>query len=172
MVAENLPSVSPTCHVALLPLHCCDAGGVVLSWCCRVLPIACLTHSSVLAPSHPSPIIRHNEYYSIFKHGNRNAASHLWVSFLLDRAAGMTLQKLEYMFGGFCAVSGSPTTPGDYNRYRLNLDKVDGSGKHLGYSEYSRHCPSFGCQATKPAVATLARPTNTFTEPVGLLRCP
>ena len=28
----------------------------------------------------------HREYGNIFKYGNRNAASHLWSSFLLDRA--------------------------------------------------------------------------------------
>jgi len=77
----------------------------------------------------------HQEYYNIFKHGNRNAASHLWSKFLLDRSHDMTPEKLTYMFSGFCAVSGSPVSPQDRTRYRLNLDKVDG-GKRTGYMYY------------------------------------
>ena len=34
--------------------------------------------------------------------------------------------KLEYMFSGFCAVSGSPVRPSDYNRYGLKLETVYG----------------------------------------------
>jgi len=77
----------------------------------------------------------HREYYNIFKYGNRNAASHKWTKFLLDRSDQMTADKLTYMFSGFCAVSGSPTGPGDRTRYRLNLDKV-GGGKRTGFMYY------------------------------------
>jgi len=77
----------------------------------------------------------HKEYYNIFKHGNRNAASHLWSKFLLDRSHEMTPEKLTYMFSGFCAVSGSPVSPQDRTRYRLTLDKV-GGGKHTGFMYY------------------------------------
>jgi len=77
----------------------------------------------------------HKEYYNIFKHGNRNAASHLWSKFLLERADQMTHDKLTYMFSGFCAVSGSPVSPQDRTRYRLNLDMV-GGGKRRGYMYY------------------------------------
>lgn len=76
------------------------------------------------------------EYKNIFKHGNRNAASHLWANFLLARSSQMTHEKLTYMFSGFCAVSGSPIRPSDYNRYKLNLDRVDGSGKMNGFMNY------------------------------------
>merc|ERR1719159_2024627 len=31
-----------------------------------------------------------NEYYNIFVYGNRNAASHLWSKFLLERSAQMS----------------------------------------------------------------------------------
>ena len=68
----------------------------------------------------------HREYGRIFRHGNRNAASHLWASFLLDRAAGMTHERFVDLFKGFCAVSGSPVTPSDYKRYRLTLPHVVG----------------------------------------------
>jgi hypothetical protein len=77
----------------------------------------------------------HKEYYNIFKHGNRNAASHLWSKFLLDRSTQMSHEKLTYMFSGFCAVSGSPVSPQDRTRYRLNLDKI-GGGKHRGFMYY------------------------------------
>jgi hypothetical protein len=77
----------------------------------------------------------HQQYYNIFQHGNRNAASHLWSKFLLDRSHQLTPEKLQHMFSGFCAVSGSPVSPQDRTRYRLNLDKVDG-GKQRGYMYY------------------------------------
>ena len=52
----------------------------------------------------PSAVVQdlHREYSNIFRHGNRNAASHLWASFLLDRAASMSTERLELMFSGFC----------------------------------------------------------------------
>lgn len=68
----------------------------------------------------------HREYGNIFRHGNRNAASHLWSSFILDRSRQMTRERFELMFSGFCAVSGSPVGPNDYNRYRLTLQTVTG----------------------------------------------
>ena len=77
----------------------------------------------------------HREYGNIFKYGNRNAASHRWSTFLLERSAQMTEARLELMFSGFCAVSGSPVRPVDYNRYRLTLPKV-GGGRRTGYMHY------------------------------------
>lgn len=76
-----------------------------------------------------------NEYRNIFKFGNRNAASHLWSTFILERSAQMSAKKLELMFSGFCAVSGSPVRPNDYNRYLLRLDTVDGK-KRVGTMHY------------------------------------
>lgn len=77
----------------------------------------------------------HREYSNVFKYGNRNAASHLWAAFLLDRAHTMTTERLELMFSGFCAVSGSPVRPSDYTRYRLTLPLVAG-GNRSGYMYY------------------------------------
>ena len=76
-----------------------------------------------------------NEYRNIFKFGNRNAASHLWSTFILERSAQMSPKKLELFFSGFCAVSGSPVRPNDYNRYLLRLDTVDGK-KRVGAMHY------------------------------------
>lgn len=78
----------------------------------------------------------HREYQNVFKHGNRNAASHLWSRFLLERSTQMTHETFVEMFSGFCAVSGSPVRPNDYNRYKLTLDKVDGSGQAVGLMHY------------------------------------
>ena len=58
----------------------------------------------------------HREYGNIFKYGNRNAASHLWISHVLERAPTMTREEVERALTGFCAVSGSPVGPHDYNR--------------------------------------------------------
>ena len=77
----------------------------------------------------------HREYNNIFRYGNRNAASHLWSTFLLERSESMSKKKLEYMFGGFCAVSGSPVNPTQYNRYGLTLSTVD-NRKRFGFLHY------------------------------------
>ena len=67
-----------------------------------------------------------NEYGNIFKHGNRNAASHLWSSFLMQRAATMTEAKFTELSGGYCAVSGSPVTPMGQTRSNLHMFRTDG----------------------------------------------
>ena len=86
----------------------------------------------------PSATVRdlHKEYSNVFRFGNRNAASHLWSSFLFERALTMTDARLELMFSGFCAISGSPVQPSDYNRYRLTLPLVSGEGKRTGFMQY------------------------------------
>ena len=76
-----------------------------------------------------------SQYSNIFRHGNRNAASHRWASFLLDRADQMTEDRLTLFFESFCAVSGSPVRPSDFNRYRLTLPKL-GGGLSTGYMHY------------------------------------
>ena len=77
----------------------------------------------------------HQEYNTIFRRGNRNAASHRWATFLLERSNQMTEERLTTFFEGFCAVSGSPVRPSDYNRYRLTLPKLRG-GYSTGYMHY------------------------------------
>merc|ERR1719230_197841 len=68
-----------------------------------------------------------NQCSNIFRRGNRNAASHLWSSFLLDRSHHYTDEKFVELFQGFCGVSGSPVTPSDRKRYRLSLPAAAGS---------------------------------------------
>jgi hypothetical protein len=85
------------------------------------------------------------EYDNIFRHGNRNAASHLWSWFLMERSEQMNPEKFVDMFRCFCAVSGSPTEPSDTNRYKLMLPKVDGSGSYAGFMHFC--CPPCVCDA-------------------------
>ena len=66
----------------------------------------------------------HRRYNYIFRHGNRNSASHLWSAHLLDLAGKMDADEFVELNRCFCAVSGSPVRPSDYNRYGLLLDAV------------------------------------------------
>jgi len=66
------------------------------------------------------------EYYNIFKTGNRNAASHLWASFILDRSGSMSEAQLKNTFKGFCPVSGSPLPDSPRTLYKVKLPTVAG----------------------------------------------
>ena len=76
----------------------------------------------------------HNEYWDIFaESGNRNAASHLWVSFLVDRGGSMDTATFETMFSGFCPVSGSPVSNGR-SPYQLSVKSaVEGQPSKTGF---------------------------------------
>ena len=78
----------------------------------------------------------HREYHNIFRFGNRNAASHLWSSFILDRSEQMTEDTMKMLFSGFCAVSGSPVRPSEYNKYGLLLDTVFEQERRFGFMHY------------------------------------
>jgi len=71
-----------------------------------------------------------------FKTGNRNAASHLWASYILDRAGKMDAETFENVFKGFCPISGSPVDDAARRLYKIRLPKVTG-GFELGTV---RHC--------------------------------
>lgn len=62
-----------------------------------------------------------DQYDKIFKSYNRNAASHLWASFLLDRSESMDADNFTFMFQSFCPVSGSPVSPSDMKRYGMEV---------------------------------------------------
>lgn len=78
----------------------------------------------------------HRQYENVFPHSNRNAASHLWASFLLDRAAQLTPDQLELFFASFCPISGSPVEPRDATRHKVPLRAVDGTPR----AGLSYHC--------------------------------
>lgn len=67
-----------------------------------------------------------DEYYNIFPSSNRNAASHRWANFILERSAGLEVEVIQNLFRGFCAVSGSPVTPSSQKRYKYSLPKLAG----------------------------------------------
>lgn len=68
---------------------------------------------------------------------NRNAASHLWATFIIQRSHCLSHEQIIHMFGGFCAVSGSPLgEPSSGNRFKQELSLVAG-GTKIGYSY---HC--------------------------------
>jgi len=80
----------------------------------------------------------HKQYGEIFgpHGGNRNAASHLWAKYIIDRADKLSHGQIDMLFSGFCAVSGSPVQPHRHARYRISLTLV-GGGEKTGYSY---HC--------------------------------
>ena len=63
----------------------------------------------------------HNEFSNVFKTGNRNAASHKWAKYILDRSETLTRVELEDLFRGFCPTSGSPVTPRISNTWRVTV---------------------------------------------------
>jgi len=61
-------------------------------------------------------------YYTIFPNGNRNAASHRWATYILERSTSLDKSTFELMFSGFCPVSGSPISrPGAHNLWEMDL---------------------------------------------------
>merc|ERR1719461_610386 len=72
-----------------------------------------------------------NEYYNIFKSRNRNAASHKWAAFLLDRSMQFDEETFVKYFASFCPVSGSNVYTSDFKRYGMTL-------KHAANSNHER----------------------------------
>ena len=62
--------------------------------------------------------------------------SHLWTSYILDRASVTPAAQIELLFSGFCAVSGSPVYPSDYKRYRLRLKHAVTGVDEVGFMYY------------------------------------
>eukprot|EP00240_Pyramimonas_obovata_P012487 CAMPEP_0118939882 /NCGR_PEP_ID=MMETSP1169-20130426/30095_1 /TAXON_ID=36882 /ORGANISM="Pyramimonas obovata, Strain CCMP722" /LENGTH=243 /DNA_ID=CAMNT_0006884247 /DNA_START=1 /DNA_END=732 /DNA_ORIENTATION=+ len=65
-------------------------------------------------------------YSSVFPSGNRNAASHRWATFILEKSAQLTPEKIRYFFTGFCPISGSPVTPMPRSAWRYDLPDISG----------------------------------------------
>jgi hypothetical protein len=77
-----------------------------------------------------------DQYYHIFKSGNRNAASHLWFSFVVEHASNLPASTLHNILKGFCPVSGSVLPDDPRTMYKVTLPQVSG-GKMTGVT---RHC--------------------------------
>lgn len=103
---------------------------------CHVVALA--AHSLVFAA--PVNLLRdpgqlHAQYYSIFPNGNRNAASHRWSTYVLERSRTMSETTFRSLMSAFCPVSGSIVNPSDYNRWKLTLPTVTG-GNQTGIIYY------------------------------------
>jgi hypothetical protein len=72
----------------------------------------------------------HNQYYTIFPSGNRNAASHRWATYVLERSGEMTDPTFRNVMSGFCAVSGSPVYASSAKRWKMTLPLV-GTGEEV-----------------------------------------
>jgi hypothetical protein len=59
------------------------------------------------------------KYSEIFPNRNRNAASHRWATYILERSAEMSAVTMRDLFAGFCPVSGSPLS---YQRRELRVN--------------------------------------------------
>lgn len=73
----------------------------------------------------------HDRYDSIFPSGNRNAASHRWATYVLERSTNMTDATFRNLFSSFCPVSGSPVSyKKDQKRWKMTLPVV-GKGQDI-----------------------------------------
>jgi len=59
------------------------------------------------------------KYDEVFPHSNRNAASHRWATYILERSANLTEKSMRDLFAGFCPISGSPLS---YDRSELRIN--------------------------------------------------
>merc|ERR1719234_884190 len=75
----------------------------------------------------------HGKYYEIFhRSGNRNAASHLWASYILDRSTNFTTEEIRNLFGGFCPISGSPVRPSAWSKWgSIPFKKATNTGQTI-----------------------------------------
>jgi len=77
-----------------------------------------------------------NEYYNIFTSRNRNAASHKWASFVLERSAVLEAGMFDTLFASFCPVSGSIVYKADQKRYGMQLESAAGGSQFFGYTYF------------------------------------
>eukprot|EP00746_Dinoflagellata_sp_MGD_P141757 gnl/MRDRNA2_/MRDRNA2_74818_c0_seq1.p1 gnl/MRDRNA2_/MRDRNA2_74818_c0~~gnl/MRDRNA2_/MRDRNA2_74818_c0_seq1.p1 ORF type:complete len:298 (-),score=44.59 gnl/MRDRNA2_/MRDRNA2_74818_c0_seq1:272-1165(-) len=92
----------------------------MLSGIGKILVAASITACAALE----TPDELHKEYYTIFPNGNRNAASHRWATYVLERSTDMTDATLRNLFASFCAVSGSPVRASPQKRWKMTLPLV------------------------------------------------
>jgi len=86
-----------------------------------------------------------NQYDAIFKTGNRNAASHLWSTYLFQRSKCVSSKQFETLSKAYCAISGSPVQPTEETCYASQHKSV-ASGTMVSGQE--RHCcPPCYCDA-------------------------
>ena len=88
----------------------CDFVCVCVCVCARAR--VCVREQALVMWGGRTVEALHDEYYSIFpKTNNRNAASHLWATFVLRRGIQLKPSEMREIMKGFCSVSGSPISP-------------------------------------------------------------
>lgn len=75
----------------------------------------------------------HSQYALIFRSGNRNAASHLWASYLIQRSSDMPRSLFVTLAAAYCPVSGSIVTPSQQKLYKVSLPYVRGGSLIDGF---------------------------------------
>jgi len=71
----------------------------------------------------------HDAYWQVFpKTYNRNSASHLWSTYVINKVWGThTKEQIYNLFAGFCPISGSIVRPSRYSKWNdLQLQSIFG----------------------------------------------
>merc|ERR1719163_212526 len=102
-------------------------GGVSLAPAKECLIKKC-GKSAAATSNEWTPSKLHSQYSAIFKTGNRNAASHLWFSFVSQHSKTMSQDTFLQVSASFCAISGSPVSPASSRIYKTSLPLVTGGG--------------------------------------------
>ena len=108
----------------------------------------------------------HGKYNEIFSRAhNRNAASHLWASYILNRSSNLTESEIYNLFGGFCPISGSPVYPSSRNLWQGV--RVNSSISRDGFTTGNIHVCCWPCVCDLQALVksdTLTINTNDGTK--------
>jgi len=89
--------------------------------------------------------ILQQSYREVFKTGNRNAAAHLWSTFLLNQSSTMQVANFENLWTAFCGISASLIVPINADsRWRLTLRDVNGV-MQTGFMYYCTGCRGWPC---------------------------
>jgi len=119
-------------------------GGVDLSPAKECLKKKCGSASQSQTKSVVKTVLQlHSQYPLIFRTGNRNAASHLWFSFINDRSLDVSRTEFLTLASGYCAVSGSPVSPNPKQLFSMSLPFVQGGNQINGFMYFC--CWPCGC---------------------------
>merc|ERR1711871_312734 len=118
----------------------------------------------VVPSSQPSKVPQtaselHAQYSLIFRTGNRNSASHLWSTYILERADKVSLSVFLALAASYCAVSGSPVRTNDHQLYAVSLPLVQGGSTIRGFMYFC--CWPCGCD-TKDHIKIDAKSISTI----------
>lgn len=111
-------------------------GGVNLAPAKECLVKKC-GQASATSPSPPPSLTTPQQlwamYSNIFTSGNRNAASHLWFTYVFERSSSMSRDVFLKLSSSYCAISGSPVNPRAAAIFGTSLPVVTGGSSVAGY---------------------------------------